>query len=52
MVTGDDVNQSIELLDLTVFSDGEKLLTKWCHEPIASRIINYLSRHPKNMVLS
>lgn len=51
MVIEDDENHSIEFLDTTIYNCGDKLITKWFHKPMASnRILNYYSKHPKNMV--
>ncbi|XP_037037920.1 uncharacterized protein LOC119075557 [Bradysia coprophila] len=48
-----DDDGSIVFLDTTVHNDGNTLKTKWFHKPIASnRLLNYYSKHPKNMVIN
>lgn len=47
----DETTKSINFLDLTVYNEGNKLKTNWYHKAIASnRILNFHSKHPKNMV--
>lgn len=47
----DERTHTINFLDLTVGKHGNRLRTKWYHKTIASnRILNYYSKHPKNMI--
>lgn len=47
----DMTTKSINFLDLKVYNEGNKLKTNWYHKAIASnRILNYHTKHPKNMV--
>lgn len=47
----DETTKSINFLDLTVYNEVNRLKTNWYHKAIASnRILNFHSKHPKNMV--
>lgn len=49
----DPDTKSINFLDITVFNECPTLKTKWYHKVIASnRLLNYHSKHPKNMVVN
>lgn len=47
----DPATKSINFLDLKVHNEGTRLKTNWYHKSIASnRILNFHTKHPKNMV--
>ncbi|XP_037048105.1 uncharacterized protein LOC119082641 [Bradysia coprophila] len=47
----DEHTKSINFLDLTVYNQAPTLKTNWYHKAIASnRILNFHSKHPKQMV--